>query len=374
MIYLGDNKIGKIYLGDIEIGKIYLGNDLVYQAGGPPTPPPTPPTPPPIPTGAIACELVYSTGYTSFVDTSFVPASFNVSIDAEVCWSSGDDAFALGYYRSNPVERFNPISKTTNTEFFVGLGNANTGGTYPVSNIRVFWCRMRVAANSSGATIETYDKDGNLLNRDTITYENTVLTPCGWSIGLLGRKTSATGIASGSFRGGLGRTKIYSDDHFGTLAADYIPCYYNNNFGFWDNVAEEFLTGNEPGDIFGTGAAWNTSGWFPNARNYNQTTYANRLQSYRGTNTSPEYPIPSGCTDIRFNAGVVEASNNYAIHFYSSSHTYVSYFNYNAEDREVTVPNNAAYIRMSVPRGYEGTSYIYDMTHGKYIWKGINVI
>lgn len=42
MIYLGDNKIGKIYLGDTEIGKVYLGDSLVFQKGGGPTPPPAP--------------------------------------------------------------------------------------------------------------------------------------------------------------------------------------------------------------------------------------------------------------------------------------------------------------------------------------------
>ena len=42
MIYLGDDKIGRLYLGSTEIGKAYLGSDLVFQKGGP-TPPPPPP-------------------------------------------------------------------------------------------------------------------------------------------------------------------------------------------------------------------------------------------------------------------------------------------------------------------------------------------
>lgn len=40
MIYLGDDKIGRLYLGDTEIGKAYLGSDLVFQKGGGPTPAP----------------------------------------------------------------------------------------------------------------------------------------------------------------------------------------------------------------------------------------------------------------------------------------------------------------------------------------------
>lgn len=35
MIYLGDDKIGRLYLGGTEIGKAYLGSDLVFQKGGP---------------------------------------------------------------------------------------------------------------------------------------------------------------------------------------------------------------------------------------------------------------------------------------------------------------------------------------------------
>lgn len=39
MIYLGDDKIGKLYLGGTEIGKAYMGSDLVFQKGGGTTPP-----------------------------------------------------------------------------------------------------------------------------------------------------------------------------------------------------------------------------------------------------------------------------------------------------------------------------------------------
>ena len=44
----------------------------------------------------------------------------------------------------------------------------------------------------------------------------------------------------------MGRTKIYGDDHFGTLLADYYPCYYNGYFGFWDHISGTHLIGNVP--------------------------------------------------------------------------------------------------------------------------------
>lgn len=329
----------------------------------------------PLPAGAIPCELIYTTGYTSFIDTSLVPSSFNISVETDICWSVANNTFApaLGYYRSNPVERFNPVARGSGGGWNVGLGSVDiSSSTYPTSVDRVLRCKMKVAANSSGATIETYNLNDTLINTQTFSYTNTISSPNGWSIGLLGRKNSSTGIATGTFRGGMGRTKIYGDDHFGTLLADFEPCFYQGNFGFWDHTKGVHLIGNVPADIFGTGANWNTEGWMPNSRNSSTTSLIDRLESSRGTNTSPMFAIPSGCTSIRFNAGVT-GSSNYALFYFDSNKAYKAYYNYNSADRVVSVTSGSAFVRLSVPRGYEATSYIYDVTNGQYIWKGTGV-
>ena len=335
--------------------------------------PPTPPTPVPLPAGAVQCDLIYSTGYSSFIDTDIVP-TMATSIEADVCWSKPNNEYqcALGYYISSPVERFAPIARNSSGPYELGLGDADvTAASYPAGTARVVRNTIRVAANAGGATLYTYDTDGNLVDTQTFTYTNSVTTPSGRTIGLLGRKNTATGIASGIYRGGLGRVKIYGDDSFGTLLADWEPCYYQGDFGMWDHVAGEFLTGNTPADIFGTGTAWNTEGWMPNSRNSSTTSLLERLESYRGWNTSPMYEIPAGCATIQFNSGTT--GSNYGLFFFDSNRAYKGYYHYNSADRQVSVVSGSAYVRISVDRAYQNTGYIYDVTNGAYIWKGINV-
>ena len=339
---------------------------LMIQSGGP--------APSPLPPGAIPCDLIYSTGYSSFIDTSLAPSSFIVSVETDICWSKtqNDQVVAFGYYISSPVERWNPLSRASSAGAYnVGLGDVDAVASYPSNYARVMRNKIRLAANASGATIETYDMDDTLLDTQTLTFSNTLTTTYGRTIGLLGRKTSATGIASGSFRGGMGRTKIYGDDHFGTLLADYDPCYYNGNFGFWDHISGTHLIGNVPADIFGTGANWNTEGWMPNSRNSNTSSLVGRLETYRGWNTSPMYEIPAGCTTIQFNSGTT--GSNYGLFFFDSNKAYKGYYHYNSADRQVSVVAGSTYVRLSVDRAYQNTCYLYDVTNGAYIWKGINV-
>ena len=280
---------------------------------------------------------------------------------------------ALGYYVSSPVERFNPLARSSSAgNFFIGMGNTEAVGNFPTANDRVFRCKMAVTANTTGGTVLSYDMDGSLIDTQTLTFSNTKTTLSGRSIGLLGRKTSATAIPDGVFRGGLGRTKIYGDDHFGTLIADYEGCYYNGNFGFWDHISGTHLIGNVPADIFGTGEHWNTEGWLPNSRNVTPSSYRDKLESYRGWNTSPLFEIPSGCSEIQFNSGTT-GTDNYGLFLFDSNKAYKGYYDYSSADRVVSVLSGAAYVRLSVDREYQGTCYVKDYTNNDYIWKGINV-
>lgn len=367
MIYIGDDKIGKLYFGDDEIGKVYLGDTLVFQKGGGGG----------LPVGATRCEIVFSNGYTSFINTSLVP-SVNSSIETEIYWCCPlSFQSAIGFVQTSPVSRYNPISRTSSGPWEVGYSDIYSDATYPAFSVsgRVYRCKMQISVSQNTTVVKTYSQDGTLLDTSTLSYSATAPN-FSWTVGLLGRKDSATTIPDGIFRGGLGRTKFYNDTNFGTLVADFDPCFYQGNFGFWDYIGQEFHTGTVPADIRGIGKYWNTEGFFPNARNINNTNNnaKNYLIDYRGAITSRLFEIPQGCTSIRFNAGNVSSSDNYALLMLKSDSTYATYFNYNSADRVVTVPNNAAYVRMSMTWGAENSCYIYDVTHSKYIWKGINVI
>lgn len=316
-----------------------------------------------LPEGAIPAEIIYSTGYTSFIDTDIVPSAA-MSFEAEVVWVQPTLLYCSFFgYNINSV-RF-AFHRNTSGHNEVGYGQAYAG-EYPASMLRFQRTKMRVSITESGADVETYAPDGTLLNSETITYSASPSFT--QTIGLLGRKSSATGIDTGSWRGGLGRFKLYGDADFGTLVADFIPCYYQGNFGFWDAVAEEMLVGNVPADIFGFGANWDNQGFAPNCRNANDAT-SSYLMDYRGYDATRMFEIPSGCANIRFNAGEVD-NTNYALMFFNASGTYISHFTANAADREVAVPAGAAYVRLGYSRANIATSYIYDMDGAAYIWNG----
>lgn len=358
MSYIGTNKIAKMFLGTTEIAKAYLGTSLVFQKGGGGGE---------LPSGAIPCELVYSTGYASYVDTALTPG-MSSSIDAEVCFcvNDADAAHAIGMLNPNNTDAHSVISRSPQY-YRISLDGARTNDTAPGLTQRVQRCRMKVSATPTAATIQIYDEEGNLTYTKTLNYTASTVTFTR-TFALLGLKNGSSSITSGSFRGGLGRTKYYSDDHFGTLVADFIPCYYNGNFGYWEKQSQTHLIGSTPADIFGFGAAWNTQGWLPNAYN-GSTSFTGALEMWRGLNVSPMYEIPAGCTTVRFNAGTLDSKNT--LYFFNSAKTYLGSATYDSADKQVSVPANSAYVRICCPRGYERFCYIYDVTNQQYIWKGL---
>ena len=321
-----------------------------------------------LPAGAIPCEMVYTGGYDSFINTDIVPSN-SMSYEADVCWVKPSSLYQsfFGYNISSIRFSFH-LNASGKVE--IGYGNAYAGN-WPTTNYRNLRVRHRVSITPSGSTIETYSTDGALLNTQSISYSATPSFTK--KIGLLGRKKSDTSIESGNFRGGLGRFKLYGDSSFGTLVADFIPCYYNGNFGMWDKVSQTFLVGNSPGDIYGFGDAWNTTGFTPNARNNTSNSTSDYFVDYRGEVSCPMFKIPAGCSQIQFNAGTPSSGENYALMFFNGSKSYISYYNNNSADRIVSVPNNAEYVRMSMVRSSVNTCYIRDYTNGTYIWKGISV-
>lgn len=356
MSYIGTTKIGKLFLGSVEIAKAYLGSDLVFQkAGGGGGD---------LPAGAIPCELLYSNGYSGFVESGFTPGT-SMSYEADIFWSlenaiSTPFAYIINSRRYAPFMLENRRPEVQYDNYYMGPST-----TYPQVR-RTF---AKAVITQTGATVEYYDEEGGtLLDSYTLTYNETDYTP-DQTFALLGRKNSATTIVDGSWRGGLGRLRCYNDDHFGNLVADFRPCFYQGNFGYWENVGQTFKPEATTDRVRGFGDYWNTQGFLPNVRNGN----GGGLVPYRTWITSRTFEIPAGCVSIRFNAGTVQTGETYGLSFFRSNGTHLTYYNYNTADRVVAVPSNSAYMRMSMTWGLEDDCYIYDVTNQQYIWKGINV-
>lgn len=327
-----------------------------------------------IPDGAIQCDLIYGDGYSAFIETGLIPLS-TMSFECDICWVVPDDDFAVafGYYFGGV--RWAPLGINQNTGVFeLGYGGYYAGDTFP-GGIGCRRYKHKGILTPTGATIETYNGDV-LINTTTFTYSEAVTFA--QTIGLFGRKGSATSARSGEGRSGLGRIKFYSDNHFGTLIADYNPCFYMGNFGMWDAVSETMKIGNNPGNIRGFGFHWNTYGFWPNAANTLSTTAGKLyyLSAYRGFVVSPMFRIPAGCSTIRFNAGEVHSPTGitrYDLMTFDSNGDERHWWTYNVADREVTGFSDSTYVRMHMPVAMINSCYIYDVTNGQFIWKGINI-
>lgn len=321
-----------------------------------------------LPAGAIPCDLIYTDGYAAFIESGLTPgATMSYDVELYVVGATINQVQTpFGYILSS--RRYAPIV------WEAGKPEVNFDGWYYLSQTAFPDCvrlRVKVVITQTGITVEYYDEDGNLYNTLSTSYSETDYTP-DQTFALLGRKNAATAIQSGSWRGGLGRLKCYSDNNYGTLVADFIPCYYQGSFGFWEALSGTFKT--NTGNIFGTGDSWGTTGFYPNTRNDPSNATARYLSDWRGAITSRMFELPSGCTQIRFNAGTVDTSGNTRpLMFFKSDKTIRDYFYYNSADREVTVPSNSAYVRLAMTQTLMDSCYIYDMTNGQYIWKGINV-
>ena len=360
MSYIGTNKIGRIFLGTTEIAKAYLGSDLVFQKGGGGGGD--------LPAGAIPCEFIFTDAYNGFIESGLTPgAAMSYEFDAYMIVPGSGITTPFGYIISS--RRYAPI------KFENGKPNVDFDGYYQMSSsafISLKRLKARVAINQTGVTVDYLEPDGTQYQSFTYSYNETDFTPS-QTMALLGRKNSATSIETGTWRGGLGRLKCYGDDHFGTLVADFNPCYYNGNFGFWEIKSGQFKAGYNTALIYGIGNYWGTEGFTPNTRNSLSalTNNLNGLQDWRGLITSKLFPIPSGCTSIRVNAGNVENNNQIAL--YKSDGTIATWYNYNTADRVVAVPANATHVRLTMTATLRDSCYIYDAINKSYIWKGVGV-
>lgn len=325
-----------------------------------------------LPAGALPAQLLYTEGYTDFIDSGIYPTQYmSYDIVAVPTLSYNQYAGGLGFVISG--ERYNPLSINANGKMELQYNS------YAVSSVQeprrgAFRRRYRVTLTPTGGTEDIYDWENNLLNSWSASWSQSSFTIPSVTMGLLGRKNSATSITSGQWKGGLGEMTFYGDSSFGTPVAHFLPCYYQGTFGFWDTVSETFKT--RSSGIYGFGSAWNTQGFFPNVRNYpsNNSSYHDRFVDYRREVCSDKYLIPSGCTQIQFHSRSAASSDaNNSLMYFNSNGDYISYYNYNEVDRIVSVPTGAVSVRMSMENAEKDNSFIKDYTNGVYIWKGINV-
>jgi hypothetical protein len=316
-----------------------------------------------LPPGAIPCEMIYTDGYNGFIDTGITPTR-SMSFDMEITPVLPDGAiYAFPFGLSiNDVRYY--IAFRKNSPFDVGYGNYYSGTAIPFTSYIAPYQTIRVSITDNSTSMSIWDNN-NIILSETISYDATATVLPDVTMALLGRKTSTSSIEMGSWRGGLGRVKVYNDDIFGNLIADYIPCYYNGSFGMWDKVSNSFKGGSSL--IYGFGEAWNTQGFLPNV----YLRASGNLVDEREACVSPFFAVPNGCTRIRWNAGSV--NSKYWLEEFNINHGCIDYWEYNTGDREININKNTKYIRFTMYNVYKDTCYLYDVTNNQYIWKGINV-
>lgn len=87
--------------------------------------------------------------------------------------------------------------------------------------------------------------------------------------------------------------------------------------------------------------------------------------------TTDFLPLPKGCTRITIEAGESRNSGD-CLDEYNTNKGYLSYWGASANPRTFNLdyPNDTKFIRATVKESMLARCYIYDDTHGSYIWKG----
>lgn len=237
MIKLGSNSIGKIYLGSNSIGKAYLGSNLVFQKGSGPSP-----------SGPTLVDYIETDG-TAYIDTGIkgnAPMSAKVSV-TPVAPASGN-IYIFGCRKDAGDTRF--IFLTLNDSKNAGYGYASANSVNALSIAASF-------DNQTPVTIQTSLKAGSQHFYAKQAGESSYSSATASTVG-----TITTGINIWLFRynytgtPGKGQSgikcqwcKIYSDGDFTNLIWDAVPCYYNGEYGMWDNISNSFF-----GNAAGSGA------------------------------------------------------------------------------------------------------------------------
>lgn len=106
----------------------------------------------------------------------------------------------------------------------------------------------------------------------------------------------------------------------------------------------------------------------------NKALYRGNVMDEPGYSLSDFIPIPQGCTNITIEAGGHKNTHDVVTEF-DANKGYLSYWGSSTNPRTFTFdyPDDIAYIRAVLYTSAIDDCYIYDNTHGQYIWKGANV-
>lgn len=238
MIYLGDDKIGRLYLGSTEIGKAYLGSDLVFQKG-------SGPGPTPLPTGYKKLTYVESPlGTETYIQTGVI-ASNNTGfeIDAVIL-----DAISNTGYGCLFGGRVSSNSQDFQLGSYVASGSS-FGGT-----LRRGGSSQNYDAHLSANTRFTAKLLGNTYTVGGTDYTTSASLSSGKEIYLFAMNSNGTAGQFGHDR--VYRFKLYNSS---TLVLDYVPCKResDNVVGFYDLVNEVFVAPTS-GILFGVDESANT--------------------------------------------------------------------------------------------------------------------
>lgn len=241
MSYIGTNKIGGMHLNSTEIAKAYLGSTLVFEKS-------VAPVLPYIPVDYIETDGV------AYIDTGImcntpISARFKITPILETntvsyfgaSSSSTTRIFIRQWGTSISGTYKNYFSFNYNTNVLQGLNFASyidglTSFYFEVSfkkDTQVF--KIKKEGDSSYASINNNSPEEVTTNKSIFLFVfNNIGTPS--------TQHSSKGTKGHFFQ-------IYSDDTFTNLVFDGVACYYNGEYGLWDNVTNKFF-----GNAAGSGA------------------------------------------------------------------------------------------------------------------------
>lgn len=219
MSYIGTTKIGKMYLGTTEIAKAYLGTDLVFQNGLPYTP----------------VEYIEGDG-TAYIDTG---VKGNAPMSATGKFTPVVSSYYVGCRKDSGGTRFWILSTSSSSNAGMSYGASAYANAIDVSTSITNGTpiEFRTSFNAGAQKLEIKQQgDADYTAYNTAT-SGTITTGINVFIFAYNNAGTATGMKSGVKCYGV---KLYSDASFTTLVFDGVPCYYNGEYGLWDNVSHSF--------------------------------------------------------------------------------------------------------------------------------------
>lgn len=224
----GNIKIGGMSLGSTRIGGANFGNTPVYRSGLPYTP----------------VEYIEGDG-TAYIDTG---VKGNAPMSATGKFTPVVSSYYVGCRKDSGGTRFWILSTSSSSNAGMSYGaNAYANAidvSASITNGTPIEFRTSFKAGAQKLEIKQQgDADYTAYNTAT---SGTITTGINVFIFAYNNAGTATGMKSGVKCYGI---KLYSDSTFSTLVFDGVPCYYNGEYGLWDNVSNTFK-----GNAAGSGA------------------------------------------------------------------------------------------------------------------------